>query len=72
MDGTRASCPIFASTISLLNDRLIAAGRPVLGFLNPFLYSGIGRAAFNDITTGASFSLNDAVPLPIIPGLHRK
>ncbi len=33
--GTSCSSPIFASIISLVNDRLIAAGQPVLGFLNP-------------------------------------
>lgn len=33
--GTSCSSPIFASVIALINDRLIAAGRPVLGFLNP-------------------------------------
>ncbi|KAF8207431.1 family S53 protease [Mycena galopus ATCC 62051] len=37
--GTSAACPIFASFIALVNDRLIAAGKPVLGFLNPLLYS---------------------------------
>jgi len=35
----------------LLNDRLIAAGKSPLGFLNPFLYS-TGASALNDITTG--------------------
>ena len=35
--GTSCSSPIFASVISLLNDRLIAAGKSPLGFLNPFL-----------------------------------
>ncbi|KAH9173053.1 family S53 protease [Lactarius sanguifluus] len=39
--------------VSLLNDRLIAAGKPVLGFLNPFLYS-TGASALNDITTGGN------------------
>lgn len=33
--GTSCSSPIFSSVISLVNDRLIAAGKPVLGFLNP-------------------------------------
>lgn len=28
--GTSASCPIFASVISLINDRLIAAGKSPL------------------------------------------
>ncbi|KAK0227745.1 family S53 protease-like protein [Armillaria fumosa] len=50
VSGTSASSPIFASMISLINDRLIAAGKPVLGFLNPFLYAN--PAAFFDITTG--------------------
>lgn len=50
--GTSCSSPIFASVISLLNDRLIAAGKSPLGFLNPFLYSAAGAAALNDVTTG--------------------
>ncbi|KDR73332.1 hypothetical protein GALMADRAFT_72684 [Galerina marginata CBS 339.88] len=50
--GTSCSSPIFASVIALLNDQLIAAGKPRLGFLNPFLYSAAGAAALNDITTG--------------------
>ncbi|KAK0473962.1 family S53 protease-like protein [Armillaria novae-zelandiae] len=50
VSGTSASSPIFASIISLINDRLIATGKPVLGFLNPFLYAN--PTAFFDITTG--------------------
>ena len=37
--GMSASSPTFGSVIALINDRLIAAGKPVLGFLEPFLYS---------------------------------
>jgi len=48
--GTSCSSPIFASVIGLLNDQLISAGKPVLGFLNPWIYAN--PAAFNDITTG--------------------
>jgi tripeptidyl-peptidase-1 len=48
--GTSASTPTFASVIALINDRLIAAGKPVLGFLNPFLYSA--TAGLTDITAG--------------------
>jgi tripeptidyl-peptidase-1 len=36
--------------IGLLNDQLISAGKPVLGFLNPWIYANPG--AFNDISTG--------------------
>ncbi|CAK5281067.1 unnamed protein product [Mycena citricolor] len=48
--GTSAAAPTFASIIALINDKLLAAGKPVLGFLNPFLYANPG--AFNDITKG--------------------
>ncbi|KAJ7142514.1 family S53 protease [Mycena epipterygia] len=58
VSGTSCSTPIFASIISLVNDRLIAAGKPVLGFLNPFLYSAAGRAAFTDVTSGTNPGCN--------------
>ncbi|KAK7001784.1 peptidase S8/S53 domain-containing protein [Favolaschia claudopus] len=58
VDGTSASAPTFASIIALINDQLVAAGKPVLGFLNPFLYSSTGRAAFNDITSGTNPGCN--------------
>ncbi|KAJ7119026.1 family S53 protease [Mycena epipterygia] len=50
--GTSASSPIFASVIGLLNDELVSNGKPVLGFLNPWLYANPG--AFNDITSGSN------------------
>ncbi|KAF9269853.1 family S53 protease [Marasmius fiardii PR-910] len=50
--GTSCSTPIFASVIALVNDRLIAAGKPVLGFLNPFLYAH--PEAFFDTTAGTN------------------
>ncbi|KAJ7504951.1 family S53 protease-like protein [Mycena galericulata] len=49
--GTSASAPTFAGIIALINDQLLAAGKPVLGFLNPFLYSA-ASTAFTDITSG--------------------
>ncbi|KAJ7349616.1 subtilisin-like protein [Mycena albidolilacea] len=49
--GTSASSPTFAAIIALINDQLLAAGKPVLGFLNPWLYS-TASTAFNDITIG--------------------
>lgn len=53
LDGTSASTPTASSVISLVNDALIAAGKPALGFLNPWLYS-TGYAAFTDITSGSA------------------
>lgn len=49
--GTSCSAPTWASVIALLNDRLVSAGKPALGFLNPFLYSK-GAAALTDIVNG--------------------
>lgn len=49
--GTSASSPTFAGVIALINDQLLAAGKPVLGFLNPFIYS-TASTAFTDITIG--------------------
>jgi tripeptidyl-peptidase-1 len=34
-DGTSAAAPTVAALLSLVNDALIAAGKPTLGFLNP-------------------------------------
>ncbi|KAJ7813937.1 subtilisin-like protein, partial [Mycena olivaceomarginata] len=51
--GTSAAAPTFAAIIALINDRLLAAGKPVLGFLNPWLYER-ASGAFTDITTGHS------------------
>ncbi|KAH9949260.1 family S53 protease [Amylocystis lapponica] len=51
LSGTSCSAPTFASVVALLNDRLIASGRPPLGWINPWLYS-TGASAMTDIVTG--------------------
>lgn len=56
-DGTSASSPAVAAIISLVNDNLIANGRPPLGFLNPFIYS-TGFEAFSDVTIGSASGCN--------------
>ncbi|KAG5976499.1 hypothetical protein E4U55_007302 [Claviceps digitariae] len=56
-DGTSASAPTAAAIIALVNDALAQAGRPPLGFLNPWLYSA-GRAAFRDVTHGSNMGCN--------------
>ncbi|RDX54178.1 subtilisin-like protein [Lentinus brumalis] len=52
--GTSTAAPTFASIIALLNDQLLTAGKPKLGFLNPLLYSSTSAAAFTDITSGSN------------------
>ncbi|KAH0836443.1 peptidase S8/S53 domain-containing protein [Lanmaoa asiatica] len=49
--GTSCSSPTFASFVSMLNDARLSAGKPALGFLNPWLYE-TGYAGLNDITVG--------------------
>jgi tripeptidyl-peptidase-1 len=55
--GTSASSPTVAAILALVNDALIAAGKPQLGFLNPFLYGSAYRT-FTDVTIGSSFGCN--------------
>ena len=54
--GTSCATPIFASTVALINDQLIAAGKSPLGFINPLLYAH--PSAFRDITTGSNPGCN--------------
>ena len=48
--GTSASCPVVAAVVARLNEARLGAGRPPMGFLNPFLYAHPG--ALNDVTLG--------------------
>lgn len=53
--GTSASAPVVAAMISLWNEKLIAEGKPQLGFINPWLYSideKYGKEVFNDVVSG--------------------
>jgi tripeptidyl-peptidase-1 len=50
--GTSASTPVVAGIFARLNGLRLAAGKPPLGFLNPFIYQN--AASFNDITTGSN------------------
>ncbi|KAF9058531.1 family S53 protease-like protein [Rhodocollybia butyracea] len=52
VDGTSCASPIFASVIALINDRLVAAGKSPLGFLNPLQVLYANPSALFDIITG--------------------
>ncbi|KAI5248026.1 subtilisin-like protein [Aureobasidium subglaciale] len=58
VSGTSASCPLIAAIIALVNDALIAGGKPTLGFLNPWLYKK-GYRAFTDITSGSAVGCSE-------------
>lgn len=48
--GTSAATPLFASILTRINEERLAAGKSVVGFVNPTLYANPG--AFHDITIG--------------------
>lgn len=57
ISGTSASSPLAAGIFSLVNDALLAAGKPALGFLNPWLYKK-GYKGLTDIKNGSSYGCN--------------
>ncbi|OAX83371.1 hypothetical protein ACJ72_02262 [Emergomyces africanus] len=70
--GTSASAPVFAAVIANLNSIRLAKGKPVLGFLNPFLY-GLRGAGLNDIVDGRSegctgMARSSGLLTPYVPG----
>merc|ERR1719412_2160857 len=50
--GTSASAPAFAAHVSLLNEARLKAGKPAMGYLNPWLYQNPG--VFTDVTVGTN------------------
>ena len=50
--GTSASTPTVAGIISMVNEHRLKAGKPVMGFLNPFIYKN--PTAFYDVQTGCN------------------
>jgi tripeptidyl-peptidase-1 len=57
--GTSASCPVIGGLIGQLNDLRLKAGKPSLGWLNPFLYSADAAKCFYDVNDG---STNNCLP----------
>jgi tripeptidyl-peptidase-1 len=57
ISGTSASAPLMASILALVNDALIASGKPALGFLNPWLYKK-GYKGFTDVLSGGNGGCN--------------
>lgn len=52
--GTSAASPVVAAIVALLNDARLRAGKPAMGFINPFLYGNAAGKALNDITLGGA------------------
>jgi tripeptidyl-peptidase I len=51
--GTSAATPVVAGLIALLNDARLRAGKPTMGFINPFIYS-LKSGAIIDVTNGTA------------------
>ena len=51
--GTSEAAPLVAGIIALLNDARFRAGKPAMGFINPWLYHSASKA-LNDIVVGLS------------------
>lgn len=54
--GTSASCPVVAGVFARLNGLRLAAGKPAMGFLNPFIYQN--PSAFFDVQHGVNKANN--------------
>ncbi|KAI0648913.1 subtilisin-like protein [Trametes meyenii] len=52
--GTSASSPVTAAILSAVNDARLAIGKKPIGFINPTIYSGLFKYAFNDIVSGSN------------------
>ena len=50
--GTSASCPTFAGYVSLMNEARLKAGKPRMGFFNPFAYANAD--CFTDVIKGTN------------------
>ncbi|KAH9060351.1 subtilisin-like protein [Lactarius deliciosus] len=57
VEGTSGATPVVAGIIALINDYQISKNRPVLGFLNPWLYGRAARA-LSDVTSGTNPGCN--------------
>ena len=64
--GTSAACPVVASVFTQLNNIRLAAGKPSLGWLNPFIYSNTD--CFNDVTSGMNNCNTGTQGFTAVPG----
>jgi hypothetical protein len=70
--GTSAATPLWAGFAALANQQAVAAGLPVIGFVNPALYhigtnSGF-TSCFDDITVGNNTNTTSAIHFLAVPG----
>jgi hypothetical protein len=54
VDGTSASCPVFAAMVTLWNALRLQSGKPTLGHVAPAIYAAFQKdpTYFQDVTDG--------------------
>ena len=71
--GTSCAAPLWAGFMALINQQMVAVGKPLAGFINPAIYE-IGNESFsnfqpfNDITTGDNTSSSSPNAFYAVPG----
>ena len=70
--GTSFAAPMWAGYIALVNQQLVAAGKPTIGFLNPTLYAenvtSTYATDFHDVTSGTSGSYSATTGYDLVTG----
>ncbi len=70
--GTSFAAPMWAAYIALVNQQLVANGKPTIGFINPTIYSQNVTSAyatnFHDITSGTSGSYSATTGYDLVTG----
>ncbi len=71
--GTSFASPMWAGIVALANQEAVAAGKPVVGFINPALYALAGTQAyssdFHDETSGVSGNYKCTPSYDLVTGL---
>lgn len=62
--GTSEATPIVASIVALLNDGRFKAGKPAMGFINPWLYKRAVGKGVVDVTKGGSVGCTQDPHIP--------
>jgi subtilase family serine protease len=70
--GTSFAAPMWAGYIALINQQLVANGKPAIGFINPTIYAQNVTSSyatdFHDITSGTSGSYSAVVGYDLVAG----
>jgi subtilase family serine protease len=70
--GTSFAAPMWAGYIALVNQQLVADGKPTIGFINPTIYAQNVTSSygtdFHDITSGTSGSYSATTGFDLVTG----